>query len=234
MLTVLQVLDPSKPQLSVPLYLHPQDPSSRPLMSHYASSHNVLFKITVPKRTGRKRKRGSNEPWQGEVEQSVQDTEPSATLRSKAGLDDPKILRRKLQDNPDRYEAEAVGVIKHTHRYRGMADFNYSMKNNGFMNDFTDKILSGEGMNFWSIVLRTVTDSNGSIQVSRIFPEARRGHHPQPSSYRTAFDDPDQRPLLLFLLPKPVCTSGRYQRWWFRDGQHHVSGQICGLLHRHQ
>lgn len=26
-----------------------------------------------------------------------------------------------------------------------MADFNYSMKNNEFMNDFTDKILSGDG-----------------------------------------------------------------------------------------
>lgn len=132
-------------------------------MSHYASSHNVLFKITVPKRTGRKRKRGSDGPWQGEVEHPVQDTDSSATLRSKTGLDDPKAIRRKLQDNPDRYEAEAVGVIKHTHRYRGMADFNYSMKNNDFMNDFSDKILSGEGTVFQCVVLRTSTDSCGSV-----------------------------------------------------------------------
>lgn len=118
------------------------------MMSHYASSHNVLFRITVPKRTGRKRKRGSDGPWQGEAEPPVQDTDPSVTLKSRAGLDNPKTLRRKLQDNPDRYEAEAVGVIKHTHRYRGMADFNYSMKNNDFMNEFTDKILSGEGKSF--------------------------------------------------------------------------------------
>ncbi|ROW02778.1 hypothetical protein VSDG_01884 [Cytospora chrysosperma] len=153
------VLDPSKPQLSVPLYLHPHDPSSRPLMSHYASSHNVLFKITVPKRTGRKRKRGSDEPWQGQIEQPVQDASPSATLHSKAGLDDPKVLRRKLQDNPDRYEAEAVGVIKHTHRYRGMADFNYSMKNNAFMNDFTDKLLSGDVSKFREFSLKPGVDT---------------------------------------------------------------------------
>lgn len=115
-------------------------------MSHYASSHNVLFKITVPKRTGRKRKRGSNEPWQSEVDAPTQPTGPGPeNLRSESRLDEPKILRRKLQDNVDQYHAEAVGVIKHTHRYRGMADFNYSMKNNEFMNDFSDKILSGDG-----------------------------------------------------------------------------------------
>lgn len=117
-------------------------------MSHYASSHNVLFKITVPKRTGRKRKRGSNGPWQGEVDQPAQPTRPGPeNLLSESRLDEPKVLRRKLQDNVDRYRAEAVGVIKHTHRYRGMADFNYSMKNNDFMSDFKDKILSGDGKN---------------------------------------------------------------------------------------
>lgn len=117
------------------------------MMSHYASSHNVLFKVTVPKRTGRKRKRGSNDAWQGDLEVATEngDQSPSATLRSKAKLDEPKILRRKLQDNVDRYQAEAVGVIKHTHRYRGMVDFNYSMKNSNFMNKFTDTILSGDG-----------------------------------------------------------------------------------------
>lgn len=115
-------------------------------MSHYSSSHNVLFKVTVPKRTGRKRKRGSNEPWQGELDQPALSARPeSGNLRSEARLDEPRALRRKLQDNVGRYGAEAVGVIKHTHRYRGMADFNYSMKNNDFMNDFTDKILSGDG-----------------------------------------------------------------------------------------
>ncbi|KAK2602429.1 hypothetical protein N8I77_008961 [Diaporthe amygdali] len=153
------VLDPSRPQLSVPLYLHPQDPTSRPMMSHYSSSHNVVFKITVPKRTGRKRKRGSNGPWQGEVAKPAQPTGlGSENLRSESRLDEPKVLRRKLQDNVDRYHAEAVGVIKHTHRYRGMADFNYSMKNNDFMNDFTDKILSGDVSKFRQFSMKPGVD----------------------------------------------------------------------------
>lgn len=117
------------------------------MMSHYSSSHNVLFKITVPKRTGRKRKRGSDEPWQGNADEPshTENQPPSESLRSKAKLDEAKILRRKLQDNIGRYEAEAVGIIKHTHRYRGMLDFNVSMKNNGFMNKFTDTFLTGDG-----------------------------------------------------------------------------------------
>lgn len=121
------------------------------MMSHYAPSHNVVFKITVPKRTGRKRKRGSDEPWQDDdVIESMQPVNslPADNLRSRAKLDDPKVLRRKLQDNADRYKAEAVGIIKHTHRYRAMADFNYSMEKNEFMNNFTNTILSGDGMCF--------------------------------------------------------------------------------------
>lgn len=139
----MQVLNPGNPHLSVPIYLHPEDPTSRPMMSHYASSHNVVFKITVPKRTGRKRKRGSDGPWEGEVQEPLGD--PS-NFKSLAKLDEPKSLRRKLQDNVGKYHAEAVGVIKHTHRYRGMVDFNYSMKNNTFMTSFADKIMSGDGM----------------------------------------------------------------------------------------
>lgn len=112
-------------------------------MSHYASSHNVVFKVTVPKRTGRKRKRGSDGPWEGDIEETGQKNASSKTdFRSKARLDEARVVRRKLQDNIDRYQAEVVGVIKHTHRYRGMVDFNYSMKNNEFMNNFTDTLLS--------------------------------------------------------------------------------------------
>ncbi|KAG8159029.1 hypothetical protein KVR01_011472 [Diaporthe batatas] len=160
------VLDPSRPQLSVPLYLHPKDPTSRPMMSHYASSHNVLFKITVPKRTGRKRKRGSNGPWQGEAHQPAEATgRGPESLRSESRLDEPRILRRKLQDNVDSYQAEAVGVIKHTHRYRGMADFNYSMKNNDFMNEFSDKILSGDVSKFRQFAMRPGVDTTPKQEI---------------------------------------------------------------------
>ncbi|CAN8095690.1 unnamed protein product [Discula destructiva] len=153
------ILNPNVPQLSVPIYLHPKDLTSRPIMSHYASSHNVVFKITVPKRTGRKRKRGSNGPWEGEVEESnSRGASSSTTFRSTAKLDEARVVRRKLQDNVGRYTAEAVGIIKHTHRYRGMVDFNYSMKNNDFMNRFTDTILSRDVSKFREFTLQPGTD----------------------------------------------------------------------------
>lgn len=71
-------------------------------------------------------------------------------------MDEARIVRRKLQDNIGRYKAEAVGVIKHTHRYRGMVDFNYSMNNNQFINKFTDTIFSRDGM------FMTLTDTPNS------------------------------------------------------------------------
>ncbi|PNH35691.1 hypothetical protein BJF96_g1295 [Verticillium dahliae] len=42
-------------RLSIPFYLNPESPFRRPVMSHNAATHNVVLKITVPKRTGRKR-----------------------------------------------------------------------------------------------------------------------------------------------------------------------------------
>lgn len=136
-------------------------------MSHYASSHNVVFKVTVPRRTGRKRKRGSDGPWVGEVDEITPNEggSPSSTLRSQAKLDEPKILRRKMQDNVDRYRAEVVGVIKHTHRYRGMVDFNYTMQNNAFMNNFTDTIRSGDISKFRSFSLKPGTDQTPAQEI---------------------------------------------------------------------
>jgi general transcription factor 3C polypeptide 5 (transcription factor C subunit 1) len=48
----------------VPLYFRPDNPTVRPLTSHNAATHNVIVKVTVPKRTGRKRKRGTDAPFE--------------------------------------------------------------------------------------------------------------------------------------------------------------------------
>lgn len=58
------ILDSASPQISVPLYFRPDNPTVRPLTSHNAASHNVIVKVTVPKRTGRKRKRGTDAPFE--------------------------------------------------------------------------------------------------------------------------------------------------------------------------
>ncbi|UKZ70601.1 uncharacterized protein TrAtP1_011576 [Trichoderma atroviride] len=138
------VLDPLRN--SVPLYINPEEPFCPPIMSHNARSHNVVLKVTVPKRTGRKRKRGTNEPWQGDVDfQGIDPSAPaSENVRSIGRHDDPRLLRRKLEDNVGKYHVEAAGLIKHTHRFRGLADFYWDMDKSSFAQRFVDQVLPGD------------------------------------------------------------------------------------------
>ncbi|KAL6876041.1 RNA polymerase III transcription factor IIIC subunit domain-containing protein [Trichoderma longibrachiatum] len=138
------VLDPLRN--SIPLYIDPEEPFCPPIMSHNARSHNVVLKVTVPKRTGRKRKRGTDGPWQGDVELQGTDTSASASenVQSVARHDDPRLLRRKLEDNVGRYHVEAVGLIKHTHRFRGLADFYWDMDKSSFARRYVDQVLPGD------------------------------------------------------------------------------------------
>lgn len=147
MLTYIKVLDPVR--TSLPLYLNPESPFCLPIMSHNATSHNVVLKVTVPKRTGRKRKRGSNGPWQGDVE--IPDSKLEAgrdqpRVCSIARLDEPKVLRRKLEDNVGKYHVEAAGLIKHTHRFRALADFFWNMDKSSFTQRYVQQVLPGDGM----------------------------------------------------------------------------------------
>jgi general transcription factor 3C polypeptide 5 (transcription factor C subunit 1) len=109
------------PRCIVPLYLRSRDPAALPLISHNAASHNVVLKVTVPKRTGRKRKRGRDTPWEDDI--TMADYQPygtnDATRVDGLNLPDARVLRQMMQDNADKYTVEAVGVVRHTHRYRG-------------------------------------------------------------------------------------------------------------------
>ncbi|KAK4199929.1 putative transcription factor tau subunit sfc1 [Triangularia verruculosa] len=136
------ILDSASPQISVPLYLRPDNPTARPLTSHNALTHNVVLKVTVPKRTGRKRKRGTDGPWEGEVLPPSDSSAPEVQSRDR--LDLPRVIRRKLQDNVGAYTVEPVGIINNTHRYRGLADFQYSLSHSKFMNKFVQNVLPGD------------------------------------------------------------------------------------------
>jgi general transcription factor 3C polypeptide 5 (transcription factor C subunit 1) len=107
----------------------------------------VVLKVTVPKRTGRKRKRGSKGPWLGDIDFSEpgEQTFDGVNICSTARLDDPKVLRRKLEDNVGKYEVEAAGIIKHTHRFRGLADFYWDMSKSSFAQRYVDQVLPGDG-----------------------------------------------------------------------------------------
>lgn len=111
---------------------------SKDTVSISKKANNVLLKITVPKRTGRKRKRGSQEPYQmhegdatnaksvetshatrfGSDENEHPGEERSADRPQ--GLDlDAKGLLRRLRDNVGKYQVEAVGKIERTNVFRG-------------------------------------------------------------------------------------------------------------------
>ncbi|KAL1871049.1 hypothetical protein VTK73DRAFT_2284 [Phialemonium thermophilum] len=142
------ILKSTSPRISVPLYFRPDNPTVRPLTSHNATTHNVVVKVIVPKRTGRKRKRGTDEPFYGGPETSGESGEAAgvrggSNICSVSRLDAPRVLRRKLLDNIGKYAVEPIGIVRNTHRYRGSADFQYSMGNSRFMNEFVKKVLPG-------------------------------------------------------------------------------------------
>lgn len=83
---------------------------ARAVQSTSVQSNNVLLKVTVPKRTGRKRKRGSNEPFTDETKSDANEPPPRRTA---------KDLLRSLSDNASNYQIEIVGRVERTHVFRG-------------------------------------------------------------------------------------------------------------------
>ncbi|PGH01395.1 hypothetical protein AJ79_07936 [Helicocarpus griseus UAMH5409] len=132
------ILNPPRQDASASLFLNPEDGMSRPLTSACNPANNILLKITVPKRTGRKRKRGSDEPFthHGDSKdgQSDESEKPSSALSA-------RDLLRRLQDNVGKYEVEPVGRIERTHVFRGMPDFVYSTTSSPFMRKLRESIL---------------------------------------------------------------------------------------------
>ncbi|KAL8682684.1 MAG: hypothetical protein Q9186_001280 [Xanthomendoza sp. 1 TL-2023] len=94
------------------LHLHPGDRNAKPIASFNSKTNNVLLKITLPKRTGRKRKKGSDDAWQ-----HVPEAHASKTILLSDPLD-ARHLCQSMQDNPNRYVVEPLGTIKQTHRFR--------------------------------------------------------------------------------------------------------------------
>jgi general transcription factor 3C polypeptide 5 (transcription factor C subunit 1) len=99
---------------------------SAPILSFNAPTNNILLKITVPKRTGRKRKRVELDPFLyaeqrfSPLPDTGNDVAPAdSIIRSQSRKDHPTELLRTLKDNVDNYSIEAVAKITNTHRFRG-------------------------------------------------------------------------------------------------------------------
>ena len=97
---------------------------SKDIVSISKKANDVLLKITVPKRTGRKRKRGSQEPYQihdGDAANAkeVGAGDAAATGRPQGLELDAKGILKRLKDNVGKYHVEAVGRIERTNVFRG-------------------------------------------------------------------------------------------------------------------
>jgi general transcription factor 3C polypeptide 5 (transcription factor C subunit 1) len=77
-----------------------------------STATNVVLKITVPKWTGRKRKRGCEDPFS-------EDQEPGEPSRGIPDRQDAKSRLRSLRDNVGRYSVQPVGYVDRTHVFRG-------------------------------------------------------------------------------------------------------------------
>lgn len=86
---------------------------ARPVQSISSASDGVVLKITVPKRTGRRRKKGTNDPF---VEC---DTSPAAADAASVRRPAAKEVLRSLSDNVGNYDVEVVGRVERTHVFRG-------------------------------------------------------------------------------------------------------------------
>jgi general transcription factor 3C polypeptide 5 (transcription factor C subunit 1) len=80
------------------------------------TTNNLLLKVTVPKRTGRKRKRGSLGPFLTGAELEL--TFNSLSDSTHKTHVDTSTIYRSLQDNASTYKVSVAGVVDETHRFR--------------------------------------------------------------------------------------------------------------------
>lgn len=108
--------------------LRPNDLLAKKIPSTGIETRNVLVKVTVPKRTGRRRRRGTDQPFE---------TAPQPLSEATTA---PHLLRR-LQDHEGQYEIKAVGMLGNTHRFRTMPDFQLRNSELPIMRELRDHVM---------------------------------------------------------------------------------------------
>ncbi|RAL66382.1 hypothetical protein DID88_006074 [Monilinia fructigena] len=152
----------------IPLFLRIRDPTCEPILSYNSITNNVLLKITVPKRTGRKRKRGSQDPYtdDADAKSTTNNGENSTSnIQSHSLNDKPTSILRKLRDNVGKYTVEAVGAIEQSHRYRGLADYHQSTSHAPFMSHFQETAFSANWGKMREFKLGSVDAETGETSI---------------------------------------------------------------------
>ncbi|EGE05386.1 RNA polymerase III transcription factor subunit [Trichophyton equinum CBS 127.97] len=132
---ISEMLDASNRDSPLTLMLNPEDVMSRPIRSTSKQTNNILLKVTVPRRTGRRRKRGSQDPFVDSHED--REATPLSQL-------DARGLLQRLQEDAGRYQVDIVGQVNRTHVFRGLPDFAYSTTSSPFIRKFRETILPFE------------------------------------------------------------------------------------------
>ncbi len=91
--------------------LRPDDVLAKKMSSAGVETSNILVRVTLPKWTGRKRKRDSDEPF----------TFVSPAEQQRTSIKAPALLRQ-LRDNEGMYQVQALGMIRETHHFRSQPD----------------------------------------------------------------------------------------------------------------
>ncbi|KIW07341.1 hypothetical protein, variant 2 [Verruconis gallopava] len=102
--------------------------------------NHLLLKVTVPKRTGRRRKIGSNVPFHDQgAHQNATMNDHIAPSHDSA---DARALLHALRDNKDKSFVQVMGKIDQTHRFRSMPDFQYATSTNSLMQNMRNSIMT--------------------------------------------------------------------------------------------
>jgi general transcription factor 3C polypeptide 5 (transcription factor C subunit 1) len=122
--------DVKLPQL-ISVSLRPDDPYAKRLLATPVTTGNVLLKVTVPKRTGRKRRRGTSGPFEAD---------PNAGPRT-TPLVDASTVFRSIRDNATKYSVAPVGVIDEAHRFRTLPDMQYAASRDPTMQEIKNNLM---------------------------------------------------------------------------------------------
>jgi len=112
--------DEDKLKQLISVSLRPDDPFAKRLLSQAVTTNNLLLKVTVPKRTGRKRKRGTSGPFlaEEEVEGTPNGSSNGNSTHTTKTYVDASTIYRSLQDNASSYKVAIAGVVDEVHRFR--------------------------------------------------------------------------------------------------------------------
>jgi general transcription factor 3C polypeptide 5 (transcription factor C subunit 1) len=129
-------LDPNIPisNKTITASLRPDDPYAQAVRSMYVKTDNVLLAIRVPKRTGRKRKRGSDDPFEAD---------PDWKQAKNSPVEGPVVLRS-LGDNPNETTVSPLGLLQESWRFRSLPDFQYATTGGHTFQLIKDSLISSD------------------------------------------------------------------------------------------